>query len=139
MERSTTREKLTMTSMCPRCGRFEVPVRNIHLWIHEAGDSTFSFVCPRCCSFVRQSADRGTAGMLLAAAPLITHDDVHSFVEEINEEGWDRRVERLADRGEVPFRRATWRRPLRSLAHIVGRAGRGMAQRPPDAYFLTRP
>jgi Zn ribbon nucleic-acid-binding protein len=129
MERSITRERLTITSICPRCGRIEVPVRNIHLWINEAGENTFSYVCPHCCGFVRQSADRGTVSLLLAAAPPITHDDVHGFVKELNEEGWDRRFERLAARGEIPCGRATWRRPLRGLARIVGRAVRATSHR----------
>jgi hypothetical protein len=129
MELSFTRERLTITSFCPRCGRVEVPVRNLHLWINEARESAFSYVCPRCCGFVRHSADGGTVGLLLSAAPPITEEDVHGFVEELDEDGWAGRLEELAVRSEVPCGRATWRRPLRSLAHTVGRVAWGMSQR----------
>ena len=61
--------------------------------------------------------------MLLAAAPPITHNDVKGFVEEINEEDWDRRVEQLA------VQNRTARRPLQGLARLVGRVGRRMSQR----------
>lgn len=74
----------------------DVPVRNIHLWVDGDAMSSYSFVCAGCSELVRAPADLGTVGLLLATAPPLGQDDLHSFRTALEQDDWFRRVEPLS-------------------------------------------
>ncbi|MGH2736895.1 MAG: hypothetical protein ACRDKZ_15045 [Actinomycetota bacterium] len=94
LDRTPARDRLAIDTRCPKCGRIDVPFRNIHLWIERDGLSTYSFICPGCCRLVRMPADLGTLGVLFAAAPPLGHEDLHLFRGQLERDDWFERLER---------------------------------------------
>jgi hypothetical protein len=94
LEQTPSRDGLAIWSHCPACGRIELPIRNIHLWVEDHGQSSYTFICPSCDGLVRKHADAGTVGLLLASSPPLEREDLHDFKQELDRDDWFHRFER---------------------------------------------